>query len=184
MALFNKPKNTSQEIITLAAGNEALGILPHIHEFPGLPSRVVVNGSIALDEIQKILSIEMSKKNIPVVFKKGRIEYREPFSKRYEDCIIISHKNPPESYFDFVVNSRITNGSTFVRLYRSGHSYYNYQINEYKNSKNEKDGFLVAINFLHYALDKPDLQAWEDGLYIENQYYMQVITAIKEGFGI
>jgi len=184
MALFSKAKNTSQEITTLSAGNASLGILPQIHELPGLPSRVVFSNSVTLDAIQEILDTKMTVKNIPVVFKKGRIEYREPFGKRYEDCVIISHKSPPESYFDFVLTSRIANGSTFVRLYRSGYSYYNHHINEYKNSKNEKDGFLVAINFLHYALDKPDLQAWEDGLYIENKYYEQVITAIKEAFEI
>lgn len=184
MALFKKSKDSSQEIKTLSAGNSTLGILPEIHEWDGLPSRIVLNGTATVNEILPSLRIHMLNQNIPVVFSMGRIEYREPFSKRYEDCIIISHENPPESYFDFVLTCRTTNNSTFVRCYRSGYSFYNHQINEYHNSKKETDGFMVALNFLHYAFDKPDLQAWEDGLFIENEYYKIAITSIKDYFGV
>ena len=184
MAIFNKNKASAQEIRTFSAGNPTLGISPNIYEWAELPSRIVLNGIVPLNYIQIDLENQMVGANLPVVFTKGRIEYRETFSKRYEDCIIISHKDPPTSYFDFLLTCRATNDSTFVRIYRAGFSYYNYKINEYKDSKKETDGFMRTLNFLHYTLDKPDLQAWEDELYMENQYYAQIIKAIKEFFDI
>jgi len=175
-------QQTFQNVKTLSAGESMFGV-PDIHEWSDFPSRIVMKEALTLPQIQQALEDAMRSKELPVAFSHGRIEYGTALSKHYEDCIIISHQNPPVAYFDFVLTCRVTDGSSFVRVYRSGGSYYIHKINEYKSSKDETDSVINILNTVQYAMDKPDLQAWEDGYYFENIYYNEVKAVIKEVFG-
>ncbi len=179
----NVPANSTPAVKTLSAEDSAFRT-KDIFEWPDLPSKIMCSEILALSDIWQALWENMVSKDIPVVFNHGRIAYGNSFNKHYEDCIIISHKKPPESYFDFAITCRVSEGNSFVRIYRSGGSYYNYKLKEYQNSKTETDGVIMALNLVGYALNKPDVQAWEDGYTIENMYYDSVKCSIREVFNI
>lgn len=178
----NTTNTQPQAIRTLSAVASTFSV-PNVYEWSNFPSRVIIKDCVTLAELQQLLWSAMQEEQLPVVFSSGRIDFGSSSSKRYENCLIISHTNPPESYYEFAITCRITDNTSFVRIYRTGGSYYTYKINEYRSSKTETDGVLKVMNAIQYATDKPDIQAWEDGYALEEMFYNNVKAVLQKVLG-
>ncbi len=88
-----------------------------------LNPHTVINGKHTLDDIQHALSNGnngLPKLGVPVIYSRNKIQYKKFFSKKLEDCLVISNAYHSSDYFKVVIESRYTNKQTKVSVYYTG----------------------------------------------------------------